>query len=92
MEDFVGRTELLDPALVHHHDAVGHFQGLFLVVRDKEAGDVDLVVQTAQPTPQPLPDLRVQGAERLVRQQNIGLDGQGPGQRHALPQPLAPTS
>ena len=34
--------------------------------------------------PELLADLGVEGAERLVQQQQLGLDGQGPGQGHAL--------
>src|SRR5262249_44143932 len=30
-----GRSALFDPALVHHHQPVSHFQRLFLVVRDE---------------------------------------------------------
>ncbi len=70
---------------LHDDHLVGHFKGLFLVVRHEDAGDVDLVVQPPQPVPQLLPHLGVQGAERLVQQQHLRLDGQRPRQRHALP-------
>ena len=60
MKDFVGRAGLLDAAVVHHHDLVGHFEGFFLVVGDEEAGDVDFVVQFAQPAAQPLTHLGVE--------------------------------
>src|SRR5262249_7415099 len=30
--DFIGRANLLDPALAHHHDAVGQLHGFFLIV------------------------------------------------------------
>ena len=55
MKDLVGRADLLDPALVHHHHPVGQLQGLVLIVRDEDAGQVDLVVQPAEPLPQLLP-------------------------------------
>ena len=64
---------------------VGHLEGLFLVVRDEDAGHVDLVVQPAQPLPQLLPHLGVEGAERLVEQQHLRLGRQRPRQGHALP-------
>ena len=82
--DLVGRTVLLDLAVVHHDDAVGHLHGLLLVVRDEHAGDVHLVVQAAQPAAQVLAHLGVECAERLVEQQHLGLDGQGAGQGDAL--------
>ena len=82
--DLVGRADLLDPPLVHHHDAVGHFERLFLVVGDEDAGDVQLVVQPAQPAAQLLAHLGVERAERLVEQQHARLDRQRARQRHAL--------
>ncbi len=87
VEHLVRRADLLDAALVHHHHAVGQFQGLVLVVGHEDAGQVDLVVQAAEPLPQLLPHLGVERAERLVQQQHLRLDGQRPGQRHALPLP-----
>ena len=54
-------------------------------MRDEDARHVDLVVQPAQPLPQLLPHLGVEGAERLVEQQHLRLDRQRPGQGHALP-------
>ena len=71
--------------LIHDHDLVGHLEGFFLIVGDEDAGDVNLVVQPAEPLPQLLPHLGVECAERLVEQQHLRLDGQRPGQRHPLP-------
>ena len=85
MEDLVGRADLLDLAFVHHQHAVGQFEGLFLVVGHENAGQMDFVVQAAEPLPEFLPDLGVQRAERLVQQQHFRLDGQRAGQGHALP-------
>ena len=42
------------------------------------------VVQVAQPLAQLGAHLGVEGAEGLVEEQHLGLDGQGPGQGHAL--------
>jgi hypothetical protein len=61
-----------------------HFQRLFLVVGDEDRGDVQLVVQLAQPAPQLLAHLGVERAERLVEQQHARLDRQRAGQRDAL--------
>ena len=83
--DFSGRADLLDLALVHQHHAVGHFERFFLVVRDEDAGDVQLVVQAPQPAAQLLAHLGVERAERLVQQQHLGLDRQRARQRDALP-------
>jgi hypothetical protein len=85
VEDFVRRADLLDLTLVHHQHAVGQFQGFVLVVGDEDARQMNLVVQAAEPLPQLLPHLGVERAERLIQQQHFRLDGQRPGQRHALP-------
>src|SRR5262249_26727574 len=87
LEDLGRRADLLDASLVHDHDPVGHLERLLLVVRDEDAGDVDLVVQPAQPRAQLLTDLRVERTEGLVEQEDLGLGRARPGERHALPLP-----
>ena len=82
--DVVGRADLLDLALVHDDDAVGDFQRLLLVVGDEDRGDVDLVMQRAQPFAQLFPHLRIERAEGLVEQQDARLDRERAGQRDAL--------
>ena len=75
---------LLDSTLVHDHDLPGDLHRLLLVVGDEDRRHVDLVVETAKPLAQLLADVRVQGPERLVEQQHLGLDGERASQRHAL--------
>ena len=82
--DFLGRADLLDPSLVHHHDPVGQLERLFLIVSDEDAGDVQFVVQPPQPSPQLLTDLGIERAERLVEQQHLGLDRERARERDAL--------
>jgi hypothetical protein len=53
-------------------------------VGDEDRRDVDLVVQAAQPHPQLLAHLGVEGAERFVEQQHLGFDGERAGKGHAL--------
>ena len=83
--DLRRRADLFDLALAHDHHAVGQLQRLFLVVGDEDAGQAHAVMQAAQPAAQLLAHLGVQRAERLVQQQQLGLDRQRAGQRHALP-------
>ena len=85
--ELVGGADLLDPALVDHHDLVGDLHRLLLVVGHEDRGHVHLVVEPAQPLAQLLADLRVQRTERLVEQQHLGLHRERPGQRHPLPLP-----
>jgi len=61
--------------LVHHDDSVGELERLFLIVRDEDAGDFDLVVEPPQPSAQFLTHLGVERSERLVQQQDFWLDG-----------------
>ena len=72
-------------ALAHHHQPVGELERLLLVVGDEHRGVAGAVVDLAQPLAQLLAHLRVERAERLVEQQHPRLDGERPGQRHALP-------
>ena len=53
----------------------------------KHARHVHLLVQPPQPAAQLLPHLRVQRPERLVEQQHLRLDREGPGERDALALP-----
>src|SRR5690606_3202015 len=78
------RTDLLDPAMAHDDDAVGDFQRLFLIVRDEDRGDMQLVVQIAQPAAQILAHLGVERAERLVEQKDARLNGERAGERDTL--------
>src|SRR5689334_21037018 len=55
-------TYLLDPSLVHDRDAIGYFHGLFLIVRDENTRNMNLIMQPTQPHPKFLPDTRVQRA------------------------------
>ena len=71
--------------MVHHDDAIGHFQRLLLVVRDEHAGHMHFVVETPQPAAQLLPNPRVERAERLVQQQHARLDGERARKRDPLP-------
>ena len=83
--DLLGRADLLDMAVAHHHHPVGELKRLLLVVGDEDRGQAHLVVQPPQPAPQLLAHLCIQRAERLVEQQHARLDRQRPGQRHPLP-------
>ncbi len=73
-----------DAAVLDEHHAVGQGHGLLHVVRDQQRGE-------AVPLPQPFDEAlhldageRVQGAQRLVQQQQARLVDQRPGQGHTL--------
>ena len=83
--ELVGRADLLDPALVDHHDPVGHLQGLLLVVSDEDRGDVYLVVQPSQPGPQLLADLGVKAPNGSSSSSTVGSIASARARRHPLP-------
>ena len=85
--DLVRRADLLDAALVHHHDPVGELERFLLVVGDEEARDAELVVQLAQPAAQLAAHARVERAERLVEQQHARLHRERARERDALALP-----
>ena len=80
----LGRRDLLDPALVEHHDPVGQRERLLLVVGDEDRRDAERALQLAQLDLELLAQLAVERAERLVEQQDLGLEDEGAGERHAL--------
>jgi hypothetical protein len=80
----LGRARLPDAASVEHDHPIRQLQRLLLVMGDEHRGDVDLLVQLAQPAPQLLADLGIERAERLVEQKNTRLDGERPCERDAL--------
>ena len=46
--DLRRRADLLDLSCVHHHDLIRHRQRLFLVVRDEDEGDADLLLDVLE--------------------------------------------
>ena len=47
MIHFFRRAHLLDPAFIHQNHPVRHLQSFFLIMRDEDAGDLELVVKAA---------------------------------------------
>ena len=82
--DGLGLVHLLDLAAVHHRDPVGHRERLLLVVRHVDERDADLALDPLQLHLQALAELQVEGAERLVEQQDLGQVDQRAGQRDPL--------
>ncbi len=82
--DVVGGADLLDLALAHDAEAIGQFEGFFLIMGDEDRGVAGAVVHFAQPLAQLAADLGIKRAKGLVEQQHGGLDGEGPGERDAL--------
>ena len=77
-------SHLLEPALVHHGDAVGHHERLGLVVRDVGEGGVERALQLLQLDLHVLAQLEIERAERLVEEHEGRLEHEAAGDRHAL--------
>ena len=79
-----GGIHLLDLAAVQQADAVGHDHGFVLVVGDKDGGNVQLLLDAADLHLQTLAQLGINGAQRLIQQQNFWPGDDGAGQCHTL--------
>ena len=77
-------ADLLNAALAHDDDRVGHAQCFLLVVRDKDEGDPGRLLDVFQLLLHILAQLQVQRGERLVQQQHLRPADQGACDRHAL--------
>ena len=69
----------------HHQDAVTEHDRLFQAVGDEERGGAGGLGEVQQLVLEDRPQLGVEGRERLVHQQDFGFDGEGAGDRDALP-------
>ena len=82
--DVGGLADLLDDAVLHDHDGVGHGEGLLLIVGHVDEGDAQLLLHALQLHLHLLAELQVEGAQGLVEEQNLGLVHQGSGDGHPL--------
>ena len=78
------RSDLLDAALVHHHDAFPHRHRLGLVVRDVDHRRTELMVKTDDLRTHLDAHLRVQIGQRLVEEEDRGLTDDRAAERDAL--------
>ena len=78
------RPDLADAALAHDDEAVGHGQGLLLVVGHHHGRQSELALQFADFDPHVLAQLGVEIGQGLIEQQHIGAEHQRARQRHAL--------
>ena len=77
-------ADLLQPTAIEHADAIAHHQRLVLVVRHVDDRDAESAVQMLDLDLHLLAQLLVEGAERLVHQQQRRLEHDGAGDRDAL--------
>ena len=71
--DVLRGTDLLDLALTHDDDLVGHGERLLLVVGDIDEGDAHLALDLLKLHLHTLAQLQVKGAQRLIEEENLRL-------------------
>jgi hypothetical protein len=82
--ELVGRAHLLDAAVVHDRDPVGEHERLLLVVRHVEHRDAELLVDLLDLELELLAQALVEGAERLVHEDQLRLVDEAAGDRDTL--------
>ena len=82
--DLLGRPDLAHPAVVHHHEPVGHGQRLLLVVGNEQGGQAEALLQGADFDSDLGAQAGIEVGEWLVEQEYAGVDHEGAGQCHAL--------
>ena len=82
--ELVRRADLLDAAVVHHHDAVGQRHRLDLVVGDVDRGGADLLVHLLDLDPHLDAQLGVEVGQRLVEQEHLRVAHDGAAHGDAL--------
>src|SRR5262245_26954692 len=85
--DFTGRADLFEDAAGEDDDAVGNLHRLFLIMRDKQSRDIEIVVQGHQPFPELLTNLGIDRSERFIEQKHTRLGSKGASDRHSLSLP-----
>src|SRR5690606_18252216 len=83
-DDLLGGAQLHHAAVAHQGDPVAEPEGLLEVVGDEDHRAALLVVQPGHLLLHVAPDQRVEGAERLVEEEDLRVDGEGAGQADGL--------
>ena len=71
-------------AVGEHHDPIGEQQGLIHIVGDHHRGDTSLLADLHQLLLEIAPGEGIQGTKRLIQQQQLGPDREGPGYGNPL--------
>ena len=82
--DVLRGADLLDAAVVHDHDGVGHGEGLLLVMGDVDEGDAHGLLNALELVLHVLAQTQVQCAEGFVQQQDLRPVDQCAGDGDAL--------
>ena len=83
--ELLRRADLLDDAVVHHHDPVGQRHRLDLVVRHVDGGGADLLVHLLDLGAHLHAQLGVEVRQRLVEQEDLRIAHDRAAHGHTLP-------
>ena len=76
--------QLGNPEVIEHHDPVGQSKSLFLIMGDIDHRNLQLLLNLLQLLPQHHLDLRIQSGHGFIKQDDIGVQNKGTGDRDAL--------
>src|SRR5437667_11285754 len=80
----IGRGDLDDLSQVHHRDSIGDVADHGEVMRNEQVGDPELALESLKKVDDLGLDRDVQRAYRFVTDNEIGFNGQRPGDADAL--------
>ena len=75
---------MLNYTIIKNRNTIGHGQRFGLIMRDVDDSNAQLFVNVFYFVLHLLPQILVQGAERLIHKHQVGLEHQRPCHRHAL--------
>ena len=81
------RRDLDNVTMVHHRNAVGKRQCLFLIVRNKYKRNANMLLQQTKLNLHLFPEFFIKRAQGLIKQQHFRLFNQSPGQCNPLSLP-----
>ena len=84
LEDFLGRRELRDASRAHDRDPRRALDRFLEVVGYEDERGAEGTLELDQLRPHRGAKLRVEGGERFIEEQDVGLEHEGAGEGHAL--------
>ena len=87
IEKFERGTDLLDDAVMHHHDAVSHGHGLDLIVRHIDGRGFQTLMKSLDFSPHRNTQLGVKIGKRFIEQKYFWIAHDGATHRNALALP-----
>ena len=84
VKDLFRGSRFDDPPEVHHGDPVRHMPDHGQIVGDEDVGDPELLLEVIEQVQDLCLDGKVQGGHRFIQDDDVRVQGQGPGYADAL--------